>query len=190
MISKYLPRAREIRDPQVTVKTMVAGAVVAQALGDRAAVVKLMDEAISATDAWDVRYWALPEGARVLARARALDVAERLVEGDGEEPAFPSTKAAVAFGRAAIAEARGQPELALPLYHTASDWYSSRGSVINDAHSVLGIARCEIAMGSTEEGARRIEQVRQFFAGIGATALLAEIDEATTVPGRARASSG
>jgi class 3 adenylate cyclase/tetratricopeptide (TPR) repeat protein len=191
LISDFLPRARELRDPQIFVKALVAGAIGSLGLGDIAGVVQAMEEAATASGAWDVRYWALPEGARILVKAGALDLAERLVEADGEPP-FPSTKAAVYFGRAAIAEARGQTDRALALYREASAWYSARGALFNDAHAVLGAARCQIAIGQTKEAAAKLQRVGAFFASLGATALQAEVDEIAGVspPARARAGSG
>src|SRR5439155_2770301 len=119
LISDFLPRAREMRDPQVFVKALVAGAAASLGLNDLAGVQSWMEEAATSHGTWDVRYWALPEGARILAKAGVVDLADRLVEAGGDPP-FPATKAAVSFGRAAVAEARGEIERALDLYGAAS----------------------------------------------------------------------
>jgi hypothetical protein len=142
--------------------------------------------------AWDVRYWSIPEGARVLVKAGEVDLAERLVEGNNPDPAFPSVKAAVAFGRAAIAEARGRPDEALELYRKAGEWYSARGSLLIDSQTVLGAARCEIAMGLATDAGPKLKRVGEFYTGLGAIALQAEVDElrGLGVSRRARAGSG
>jgi class 3 adenylate cyclase/tetratricopeptide (TPR) repeat protein len=190
IVSEFLPRAREMRDPQVFVKALVAASVAAMQLNDWAGVARLMEEATNSGGGWDVRYWALPDGGRILAKAGALDLAQRLVDGDGKDPAFPSVRAAVSFGRAAIAESRGEVEAALELYREASDWYAPRGARFNDAQSVLGMARCEMALGAYDDAAARLSHARDFFQEIGATALVAEVDEVSGAAGRARAGSG
>ena len=192
LISDFLPRAREMRDPQVFVKALVAGAAASLELDDPAGVVRLMDEVVTSGSAWDVRYWSIPEGARVLVKAGDVDLAERLVEGTNPDPAYPGVKAAVAFGRAAIAEARGRPDEALALYRQASEWYSARGSLLIDSQAVLGAARCEIALGLAKDAGPQLKRVGDFYTGLGATALQAEVDELSGLgmPHRARAGFG
>jgi class 3 adenylate cyclase/tetratricopeptide (TPR) repeat protein len=189
LISDFLPRAREMRDPQVFVKALVAGAVASLALNDRSGLVRLMDEAATSGSSWDVRYWALPEGARILAKAGVLDLAERLVEGTNPDPAFPGVKAAVAFGRGAISEARGRPDEALARYREANTWYAARGAMFNASLTTLGAARCEISLGAAIDAESKLRRLSDFFAGAGATTLLAEIDDLRGVAPSARAGS-
>src|SRR5207245_11696196 len=139
-----------MRDPQVFVKALVAGAAASLELDDPAGVVRLMDEVVTSGSAWDVRYWSIPEGARVLVKAGDVDLAERLVEGTNPDPAYPGVKAAVAFGRAAIAEARGGPGEGRALYRQASEWYAARGSLLIDSQAGLGSARCGVPLGLAE----------------------------------------
>jgi tetratricopeptide (TPR) repeat protein len=178
LIGGYLAKAREVRDPQILVRSLVAGAVAAMGLDDRGGAIALMEELTKSGTPFD-RYWALPEGARILVQAGAPDLAERLVEGDGSVPTMPNVRAAADFGRATIHEAAGRHDEALGLYLAAAAWWDPRGFVYNEAQAILGSARCEASLGAVAEAAAKLHRVAEIFDRLGARALLPEVDRLT-----------
>jgi tetratricopeptide (TPR) repeat protein len=178
LIGDYLARAREVRDPQILVRSLLAGAVAAMGLDDRRGAIALMEELAELGIPLD-RYWALPEGARILVQAGALDLAERLVEGDGSVPTMPNVRAAVDYGRATIHEAAGRHDEALALYVAAAAWWDARGFVYNEAQAILGSARCEASLGAVAEAAARLHRVAGIFEQLGARALMPAVDRLT-----------
>ncbi len=176
LISPYLPRARDILDPQILVRSLVAAAAAALGCGDRAGTVALMHELMSMPSPWDIRYWALPEGARLLVEAGDPEMARRLVEGDGTEAALPSVRQAGDYGRAVIIEADGRHREALPLYRAAAAWYGGRASIYHEAQALVGVGRCELALGQAAEAAADLQAAGETFDRLGAIALRREVD--------------
>jgi hypothetical protein len=140
---------------------------------------------------WDIRYWALPEGARVLVEAGEPEIARRLVDGEGTEAMVLNVRFGGQYGRAAILEADGRHGDALPLYRSAAAWYGGRASVYHEARARVGAGRCELALGQTAEAAADLQAAAEIFDRLGARALSLEVDHLTeTLAGRGRARSG
>ena len=176
LIDPFLPRAREIRDPQILVRSLVAGAVAALGSGDREEALALMHELVTMPSSWDLRYWALPEGARILIEAGDIVTARRLVIGDGTEPMMASARNNLDYGRAAILEADGRHVDALPLYRAAADWYHGRASIYPEARALVGAGRCELALGQTAKAQVDLRAAAETFERLGATVLRHEVD--------------
>jgi tetratricopeptide (TPR) repeat protein len=174
----YLPRAREIRDPQILVRSLVAAAVAALGMGDRAGAVALLDELLTMPSPFDIRYWALPEGARVLVEAGETAMALRLVEGDGRDATVPNVRVASGYGRALVLEAEGDQQAALALHRAAADWYGGRASIYHEARALEGAGRCELALGRIAEGTADLEAAGAIFDRLGAAVLRQEVDVA------------
>jgi len=191
LMAPFLPRAREIRDPQILVRSLVAGAVAALGCGDRAGAIALMRELVTMPSPFDIRYWALPEGARVLVEAGEPEIARRLLDGDGTEPIMPNVRVGGQYSRAALLEAEGRRGDALPLYRAAATWYGGRASVYHEARALVGAGRCELSLGRTAEAAADLQAAAEIFDRLGARALSPEVDRLTeTLAGRGRARSG
>jgi tetratricopeptide (TPR) repeat protein len=176
LIDPFLPRARDIRDPQILVRSLVAGAAAALGSGDRAGAVTLMQELVTMPSPFDIRYWALPEGARILVEAGDIETARRLVEGDGPEPTIANGRHGRDYGRAAILEAELRWDEALPLYRGAAAWYGGRASIYHAARALVGAGRCELALGRTAEAGADLQGAAETFDRLGATALRREVD--------------
>jgi class 3 adenylate cyclase/tetratricopeptide (TPR) repeat protein len=191
LMDPFLPRAREIRDPQILVRSLVAGAVAALGCGDRAGALALMNELVTMPSPWDIRYWALPEGARVLVEAGEPEIARRLLDGDGTEPIMPNVRVGGQYSRAVLLEAEGRHGDALALYRAAAAWYDGRASVYHEARALVGAGRCELALSRTAEAAADLQAAAETFDRMGARALSAEVAHLTeTAAGRGRARSG
>ena len=191
LMAPFLPRAREIRDPQILVRSLVAGAVAALGCGDRAGAIALMRELVTMPSPFDIRYWALPEGARVLVEAGEPEIARRLLDSDGTEPIMPNVRVGGQYSRAVLLEAEGRRGDALPLYRAAATWYGGRASVYHEARALVGAGRCELSLGRTAEAAADLQAAAEIFDRLGARGLSAEVDHLTeTLAGRGRARSG
>src|SRR3990170_3826121 len=191
LMAPFLPRAREIRDPQILVRSLVAGAVAALGCGDRAGAIALMRELVTMPSPFDIRYWALPEGARVLVEAGEPEIARRLLDGDGTEPIMPNVRVGGQYSRAVLLEAEGRRGDALPLYRAAATWYGGRASVYHEARALVGAGRCGLSLGRTAEAAADLQAAAEIFDRLGARGLSAEVDHLTeTLAGRGRARSG
>jgi tetratricopeptide (TPR) repeat protein len=125
---------------------------------------------------WDIRVWALPEGARVLVEAADPETARRLVDGDGTEPMMPHVRIGGEYGRAALLEAEERYDDALPLYRSAATWYGGRASVYHEARALVGAGRCGLALGRTAEATADLLAAAEIFDRLGATVLRRELD--------------
>jgi len=179
LIDGYLPRAREIRDPQIYLMTLIASAVVAAALDDRDVVVESMEELLTPGNGWDRRFhtcqWALPDGPRALVKVGATDLAEKLLVGRGAEVTFLVRQEAAS--RAAIDEARGRLDTALPAYLELADWWAAHDCRFEHAQALLGAGRCEIALANPLGASAHLRSAREVFGTIGATALVTGVDQ-------------
>lgn len=170
----FLPRAREIRDPQVLVPAVVAGALIEQARGHHLAAVRLVEELEEVTRERPVfRSRHMPETLRVCAAAGALDLAERLLDIPVHRAA--RHQYAVLAGRAVLAEARGQLAEASTLHGQAADRWAGYGFVLERGHAALGAARCLAALGRRGESDERLLEARQAFEVLRADPGLTEV---------------
>src|SRR4029450_6785090 len=119
LAQEFLPRAREIRDPQVLVPAVAGGSLIENNRGNPAAAVRLIEELEEITRNRAVfRSRHLPEVLRVSVAAGAFPLAERLLEGSEHRAA--RHQHSVLAGRAVLAEARGRLDQASALYARAA----------------------------------------------------------------------
>ena len=105
LAEEFLPRAREIRDPQVLVPAVAVVSLVEQARGDLPAAVRLIEEIEALTrDRPGFRARHLPGSLRVCLAAGAIELGERLLDTPGHVAA--RHRYSVLTGRAVLAEAR------------------------------------------------------------------------------------
>jgi hypothetical protein len=156
----FLPRAREIRDPQILNPALLSAALVAAMSGATADAVPLVTEFERGTRAQMLNRceW-LPMAVRVCAAAGELELAERLLEGVGQGPAGRLEHAHVT-AKAIVAEARGQAEDAAEAYAEAAEGWAEWGSVIERGYALLGLARCAGDEQALRQGTEIFDRLR------------------------------
>ena len=139
----FLPRAREIEDPQTLAPALVEGAFVHALAGDLDDALSLIAEFEAATR-WKPS-WRLPglvTALRVSAAADDLGLAETLLEGTVGMAPSHAGRAALTTGSAILAEARGERTDTAALYRDAAAGWREWGSVVQLAYALLGLGRC------------------------------------------------
>jgi class 3 adenylate cyclase/tetratricopeptide (TPR) repeat protein len=174
LIEEFLPKAREIGDPQILVPALGVAALIrrAAAADEAVALIEELDRTAHDRAPWN-RTWYLPVALRV-ALPEQLDLASRLM--DGIESPVPHDRHALLQGRAMLAEAQGGVEEATGLYTEAvADW-DEFGNVPEQGHALLGAGRCLLALGRRAEAKRTLQEAREIFQGLGARPALQEAD--------------
>jgi tetratricopeptide (TPR) repeat protein len=175
LAEEFLPRAREIRDPQVLVPAVAVMAILEHARGNRSTSVRLIEEIEEVTRHRPVfRARHLPEAARVCAAAGAIPLAERLLESSGHAAA--RHRHSVLTARAVLAEARGRLEEAGALHAEASERWADYGFALERGQAALGAGRCLVALDRGPEAVGWLDQARSTFGALGARPLAAEAD--------------
>ncbi len=149
---------------------LVAGAELAR--GDPAAARRAIEDTLDTSTAGGLDFLAdlvriaLRAGSPALAR-RALEF--RAVQGPLGIAETRTAEAELAEAEGRLAEARGGYEAAL--------WsWSALGLVVGEAETRLGLGRCLLALGETEEGVTQLREARELWAGMKATPRIAEVD--------------
>lgn len=171
----FLPRAREIGDPQVLVPALTTGALSAQARGELAAAMQLLEELDRATPAGAPdRPVRLPDALRVCVAAKAIGLGERLIEAVTETT--PRAAYALVTARAVLAKAHGELERAAEQYASAAERWSEFGFALEHGHALLGGGRCLLGLSRAREAARKLGDARETFARLGARPLVNEAE--------------
>jgi class 3 adenylate cyclase/tetratricopeptide (TPR) repeat protein len=142
-VSIFLPRSREIADPQMVVPALGTAAVV-YAMAGRS------DEAVSLTREFEAQTRARPHWRAVgLAPLVWVSVTsdepalgEVLVSGTPDAAGTNLILAGIATARAILAEASADTRGAAALYRTAAVQWEAWGSVVGRAEALLGVGRC------------------------------------------------
>jgi class 3 adenylate cyclase/tetratricopeptide (TPR) repeat protein len=171
----FLPRAREIRDPQVLVPAVAVVSLIEHTRGNRSSAVRLIEEIEEVTrDRPVFRARHLPETLRVCVAAGAIPLAERLLESSGHAAA--RHRHSVLAGRAVLAEARGKREEASALHAEAAERWADYGFLLERGQAALGAGRCLVAIGRHREAATWLGEAREAFGALRAGPLLADAD--------------
>jgi tetratricopeptide (TPR) repeat protein len=173
--ARFLPRSRDIGDPQVVSNALAIAAFIEQADGDPGAALRLVEELERATRDGPGCYRAdpLPIVARICRAAGEPGLAERLLHG-ADAPAT-RYRNCLATARAVLAETRGDLPEAASRYDDAGDRWRSFGVALEHGQALLGLGRCATRLG--RPAAREpLLQAREIFARLGARGLLAETD--------------
>jgi len=165
-LERTVPEARH-HDPQVLAPVLVTAAVVEDARGNVDAALEHVRAFEEATRDRPTEYRELqmPELIRLcLARAQ-LDLAAIVL---GDRPVFVArTKHAVSTGRAALAEAHGDPEPALERFRAVADDWGTYGDPFERAHALAGQGRCLAALGRDDEARAATATARDLFDDLG-----------------------
>ena len=142
-VAIFLPKAREIGDPQTVGPSLMDAALVAALAGRLDEAVALIGEFERATRGKP--YWrapALPNLARVCVASGELSLLETLLEGATGVAPSRFRLAAQVTARAILAEAHGDVEDAAALYRAAAEDWRKWGSVVERGYALLGLGRC------------------------------------------------
>jgi class 3 adenylate cyclase/tetratricopeptide (TPR) repeat protein len=176
---RFLPRAREIGDPQVVSNVFAVAAFVEQAGGDLDAALRLVGELEAATRDGPAPYRAdpLPIVSRICLAADEPALAERFLDGAGSPAA--RYRHCLATARAVLAEARGDLDDAAGRYQDAADRWGGFGVALEQGLALLGAGRCATRLGRPA-GRDRLLEAGELLARLGARGPLAE---AGVIPG-------
>jgi tetratricopeptide (TPR) repeat protein len=173
---RFLPLAREIRDPQVLLPALAIAAVVRRAEGDLPGAMELIREeadlVMNAESAF-FNFFHLTDVARICAAADALDVVEAILER--VQPTAAREHHGVLTARAVTSEARGSLEEAARLYVQAADDWARFPHPLEQGLALMGAGRC--LLGHTGTGKEELVAARRILSSLGAAPSLAEADE-------------
>ena len=157
----FLPRAREIADPQAVAPALMVAALVCVLDGKGDDAVELTREFDQLTQGHPSRrIGGLTELVRVCAATGQLVLGDALVEGAYDAPRTHHALGALATARAILAEASGDAERAGDLYRTAAGHWSDWGSVFERGYALLGVGRCTGDEDALQEGTAVFEGLR------------------------------
>jgi class 3 adenylate cyclase/tetratricopeptide (TPR) repeat protein len=172
---EYLPRAREIGDPQILTPALAVAAATERAVGDRAATLALVEEFDQVSrERGDFRALYLQQVARECAAIGAIDLLRTLLEDNASVAAHH--RWCVLTTEAVLAEAEARLEQALDLYAEAAEGWREFGHVPERGHAYLGAGRCLLGLARPTEATTELREARRAFQGLGAGPLVAETD--------------
>ena len=175
-LERFLPLAREIRDPQVLMPALAIAAVIRQAEGDEGQAMALVEElaelVLNAEYAF-FNFFHLTDVARICASAGRLEVVERLLER--LEPGAAREHHGVLTARAELAGANSAIEEAAELYGQAAEAWRGFPSVLEEGLALMGAGRCRLAL--SQEAGDELRRAREVLLGLGARRPLDEADD-------------
>ena len=175
LAEEFLPRSREIRDPQVLVPAVAVVSLIEHRGGNHLTAVRLIEEIEELTrDRPVFRSRHLPEALRVSVAAGAIPLAERLLEGNVHRAA--RHQYSVLAGRAVLTEAQGRHDAASALYAEVAEHWANYGFALEHGQAALGAGRCLVGVGRRHEAAAHLVEARRTFDALRAAPLLAEAD--------------
>jgi len=168
-VAIFLPRAREVGDPQTLIPAVVEAAFVYAVGGEFEEALALAREFERLARGRQMdRYAGLPTVLRICLAAGELSLAQSLVDGATDAADSPMSRHVTTTGRAILAEAHGSTEEAAILYAEAAAGWDEWGSVPERAYALLGLGRC-----GDEAAAREAEAIFQRLGAVPFTALAA-----------------
>ncbi len=169
--------AREAGAPDYAVIGLASAALARAALGQSEAAATILAELPTIPGAREIQYYAvyLPTMVRTALEIGDRDLAERLAAG--YDSRYPMTAHALATVNAALAEARGDLELAATGYGEAAEGWRQFGVVPELAFALLGRGRCLTALRQVADGKKALQAAGEIFDALGAASALAETDE-------------
>ena len=138
----FLPRAREVADPQAIGPALTQASLVAAARGKLGDAVSLVEEVESVSGGRVEVFGGLAVLVRVCMAAGEPAIAERLVEATSTRRANLFGLNSLTSSRAMLAEAHGEYEEAARLYREAEQAWRRWGSVLECGYALHGLGRC------------------------------------------------
>ncbi len=179
--------ARESGDAHMFVDSLSTVAVARASLGRSQSAVDLLTEVGDAPGSKVNQYFAimLPSLARLLLDHGDHHLAEGLTRGF--EPRHAYAEHALVAAAAALAEGRGQQDVAAVTYAEAAKRWEVFGVVTERAFALLGQGRCLVSLGRDDEAELVLVRAKEIFEQLEAAPALAEIQAllpSTRLPGR------
>ena len=176
LVHGFLPRSREIADPQVLIPSLVIAALIEHAGGRVSSAADLLGELRDTLEGSAGPYSAfgLPDALRLCLATGETALAKELVEGRDEIQT--RGRNAVSTARAVLAEATDDRRGAATAYRDAALAWKEYGHVPEQGHALLGEGRCLLAMGRADAAREPLTRAREIFADLRAQPLLDEID--------------
>jgi class 3 adenylate cyclase/tetratricopeptide (TPR) repeat protein len=172
LCEELIARARESGDEQVLAPSLTVAAITSRALGDTTAMLGYVREF---GEFGESGYWpmTLADSVRIASSVGELALAESLLR----KPATltPRGQYMLVSAEAAVAESRGEFELALELHERARGHWEAFGNVVEHAHALAGAGRCLTELGRGAESAARVEAARKAYDSLGAGPLVADV---------------
>jgi tetratricopeptide (TPR) repeat protein len=150
-----------------------AAATLAYAVGDADEATRLL-RSLAESEYGGSRRSPVAELVRLAVALRHTDLAVRLREK--ERGTFRRTDNALLTADALLAEANGAHEQAHALYADAVARWREWGFVLEEAHALVGLARCRFALGPPGDAEQPLREAREIFERLGAQTFLLEID--------------
>jgi class 3 adenylate cyclase/tetratricopeptide (TPR) repeat protein len=175
-VDRFLPLAREIRDPQVLTPALSIAAVVRLAEGnvqEALGIVEEVTDVVVEADFAFYNFFHLMDVARICAEAGDLSGVERLLER--LIPNAPREHHGVLTARAVMAEANGSLAEAAELYAEAAEVWRTFPSVLEEGLARLAAGRCRLALG--QEAETELRRAREVLLGLAARRPVEEADE-------------
>jgi class 3 adenylate cyclase/tetratricopeptide (TPR) repeat protein len=163
----FLPRAREVAEPQILIPALIQAAFAFAAGGELdEAVILAAEVGRPARRSTANEYAGWPTMLRICVAAGELSLAQGLVDGAAEIADVPMARYVTTTGKAILAEVHGRTEEAAILYAEAAAAWDEWGSVPERAYALLGLGRC-----GDEDAAREAAAI---FERLGAKPVLAK----------------
>jgi tetratricopeptide (TPR) repeat protein len=174
---ELLVGAVELGDAQDLVPTLTAAAAIRYARGEVAGAVGLLDELEQRTRGRDTarRVQELPLVSRICVAGGALAIVEAFLPS-GADRTFARSRHCVQSSGATLAEARGELAAALDQYQAAAVGWRAFGNLPEEAHALLGRARCLRELGRRSDAIDSARDARRIARKLGARPLVAEVE--------------
>ena len=168
--------ARDAEAFEFTIAAFSSAALVYLGIGAQDRAIELLAEVADLPHARATPSYAafLPSMVRTAISAGDLPLAEHLVEE--VQLIYPCHENAVCAAHAAIAEAKGHLEGAVPLYEEAAARWQRFVVAPERASALLGQGRCLLGLGRPASASALLFEARGAFEGLGAVPALEEID--------------
>ena len=175
LAQQFIPRAREIGDPEILVPALTVAALVELGAGNLRAALQFateLDETTTDHSGW-FRAQQLPDLVRIFAAADELDVANELIRHSQSPAARHQHGSRTA--QAVIAEREGDLDRAVLLYREAANGWGQYGHVLERAQALFGWGRCLVYLDRPQAGSA-LREARAVFTRLGAQTLMTEGD--------------
>jgi hypothetical protein len=168
LVDLFLPRARDVADPQILFPALAIAALVHEGRGQLEEGARLMEEfdAVSRDRSPWVRTMFVQVAARLLAKAGRVERAASVLAS--ADTATPRGRLSVVSGRAVLAEVVGDPADGVGFHREAAEGWGRYGFVLGRAGGLLGLGRCLLGLGRPEEAVAPLEEAQAIFRRLGA----------------------
>ena len=176
MAERFLPRAREVGEPQILLPALAVGGLIRQAQGAVDQAVALVEELAESVRGRPVFLpTLLPETVRICAAGGATALAERLL-ADTTRPTLLDRLAAQS-ARGLLDELRGELEEAVGRFREAIGGWADHRILFEQGQALFGAGRCLLAMGRGSEAVEMLRGARAIFEQLSARPLMRQTDD-------------